>query len=271
MANTSPLLHAPFSAKQSCEGHLWEIIDENQLAIYVAEILVAHHEHVLEIIGGSSISASSAKESVVNSVLNQILPTPKNDTQRYHRDGLLFQHIAWIAAATVREEGDLFSVPHTKPAQKGQDMLIVHTNESAKEVAAVTICEDKATEHPRSKIKQEVFPEISNYERGFRDAELESETLTILERHKNKVEARELVDAIFWQSLRRYRINVTSSCPQPVTVKKLFKDYENVAKGDIVRRKGGVFDIDSVRNWFDCFSGKVAKALKAMLEVSVDV
>jgi hypothetical protein len=204
----------------------------------------------------------------VRSVLDGILGTPATDQARYQRDGLLFQHIAWIAAAYSSKGGDLLSIPHVRTADKGQEMMIVHTAsdlEPAK-VVAVTICEDKATDNCRGTFKNKVLPEIERYETGARDAELESETLALLERHHNKTEAQAVLQGVFWDRARRYRVSITTDSDHEGQNgrRMLFAGYDDVAQGDTNRRRGETIHLDHLRDWFDAFATKVQDALTAM-------
>lgn len=250
-------------------GFTWEVADLDGLAKLVAELLVVHHEHVLRVIQGGGSDTPIAKESVIRSVLDHKLRRPANEQAKYQRDGLLFQHLAWIAAAHARERGDLFSAPHIRLSDKGQDMVIVHAGHDVGSVAAVTICEDKATENCRATIRNKVLPEIEVYESGARDDELESQTLAILEQHHDKARAQELIQGVFWNQARRYRVTITvdEAHDHPVGRKRLFKGYDHAARGDKSRRRGETIRIPELREWFDSFAAKVHLALQTMLEV----
>lgn len=260
------LILTPVDVDPLYSGFTWQIADLEGLARLVAELLVAQHEHVLRVIEGNTEDLLVAKESVVRSVLEHKLGVPPNEQARYQRDGLLFQHIAWVAAACARQEGDLFSAPHVRFADKGQDMMIVHTARSGP-VTAITICEDKATENCRATIRQQVLPEIRHYESGSRDDELESQTLAILEKHHDKARAQELIKGVFWDHARRYRVSITVGQTHNNSLgrARLFRDFDHAAQGDKSRRRGETVYLHDLREWFESFAEKVRSALEAML------
>lgn len=240
----------------------WFITDQTKLAEYVALILIAKYDHVQKIIEHSHSEQTGIKVSVVESVLKSILKHPKKKQQRYQRDGLLFQHISWIAAAMQKNKGDFLGRPHNRLADKGQDLLIIHSSTVRNDIEGVTICEDKATENCRTTIRK-VYNDFKTYENGEREAELESEVLTILKENFSGEEANKIIEKIFWERVKRYRINIT--VPDNSHDDNLFKDYDVIVTGDISRRIGETTIIENLRPWFDKFAAQVIENLERMM------
>jgi hypothetical protein len=269
-------------------GFSWDIADQEALAGLVAEILVSHHDHVLKVLHGAAGEPPPNKESVIRSVLKNALAPIRTEQARYHRDGLLFQHISWVAAAYKCDEGDLLSIPHSRMSDKGQDILIVHYKHDG---CFISIGEDKATKNVRSTVRDEVFPELKDYESGSRDNELESATLAILQRNFDSDQSQEIVNGILWQHSRRYRINVTVCTDELASNDSsgFFAGYQNLVPGEDLRRRAEIVfipnlqsrtdlldevgtarqvdseDIHTLRLWFDSFAEDITSRLQEML------
>jgi len=64
------------------------------------------------------------------------------------------------------------ALPHAQVSANEQDSIVVHRADGA--VVALSICEDNATESPRDTVRDEVWPEIRDYEEGGRRDDLRS-------------------------------------------------------------------------------------------------
>jgi hypothetical protein len=144
-------------------------------------------------------------------------------------------------------------------------MLIVHLRDHE---CSVTIGEDKATENARDMVRDQVFPEFKEYEKGNRDNELESETLGILQRHLGPEESSKVIAGILWEKARKYRVAVTTNGvgPESEDPCDLFVGYDEAVSGDDVRRRAETLAIPAVRDWFDSFAEDVRNLLLRMLE-----
>ncbi len=123
----------------------------------------------------------------------------------YHRDGWVFQVIAWIAAHRQNEEA-LIRAPQMIKADKGLDGMVIEFDDD--NIAWVVICEEKATENPRQKVQSAVWPEFKMFETGARDNELVASVTALLER-SNDPDPDRTVANILWQEKRAYRVAVT--------------------------------------------------------------
>ena len=93
-------------------------------------------------------------------------------------------------------------------ADKGLDGLMIEFDDDC--IAQVVICEEKATEHPRQKIKSQVWPEFEHFETGVRDNELIASVTSLLEK-SNDPHPDQTVADILWKEKRAYRVAVTVS------------------------------------------------------------
>ena len=264
-SNSECLAATPFRYDRSFYGFSWDIADRDVLVELVAEILITHHNHVLKVLHGAAGDPPPGKATVIHSILDHVLAPLRNEQDRYQRDGLLFQHISWIAAASRCESSDLLSTPHTRKSDKGQDMLIVHLLDDE---CSVTIGEDKATINARETVRDKVYPEFTEYETGSRDNELESATLAILQRNLDSEQSQEVINKLLWERARRYRISV-SACTgksRDDDLRELFAGYQDVVVGDDMRRRADTIAIPDLRTWFDSFTEDIKGLLTTMLE-----
>jgi hypothetical protein len=164
-------------------GYIWTIADEGQLAELVAKLVVGRYRHVSKILAGLNYPEPITPNTAIDKAITSLKP-PETDDARWHRDGWIFQMIAWVAVHRTSEANQATSIPHPRPTNKGFDALIVilPTKSDASD-AAVVICEDKATDNSRKTIREGVWPEFLLLETGTRDNEIISETTAILERH----------------------------------------------------------------------------------------
>jgi hypothetical protein len=168
--------------------------------------------------------------------------------------------ISWVATH-LAQPTCLCAIPHSQPAQKGFDNIILELNSDRTVVEAVVISEDKATENARNTITQKVWPEISDLESGRRDHELVNEVTAILETHPAaNVDA--CISSIFWEKSRKYRVTITTAGQDDERHRReVFSGYEANAPGDIGRRRAETIYLDDIRRWMDAFCEKVIRFL----------
>jgi len=241
-----------------CQGVSFIIADEDKLAQTIALVLVQEYTLAKDIIAGKVIANKDAKMPIDKDEIEDIITRRLKPPVDYHRDGFLFQLIMWLAAHYDLDDGDLVALPHTQASEKGQDSLIVHRAD--KDVVALSICEDKATENPRATIRDKVWPEIKDYEAGGRRDELRSNIIATLGLSGMKQEeAISLVRCISWEKSRRYRVRVTLEKERD---EKLFKGFNELVPGRVDRRRGETVQIPQLREWMTNFANKVEMELR---------
>jgi len=165
----------------------------------------------------------------------------------------------WLSSHIDLPPDDLIAPPHSQPAAKGQDSIIVHRAKTS--VHSISICEDKATESPRSTIRDLVWPEITDYESGGRDDELRSSIITTLGTAGiSTAEAIKLIRGITWAGNRRYRVRVTVSVAEPN--RTMFKGFAALTPNGKVDCRGETVYLPQLRSWMDSFSAKVETELR---------
>lgn len=252
------------SAPDLCEGSEWVVLDEDALAEHVARIAVGQYRHVAKILLGEGATAATVNQAAKTDAIK--LLTLKVDEKPWHRDGWLFQAISWIAAHNA--SGVAIRAPHLIKAHKGFDGLKLELNDAG-EATAVIIFEDKATDQPRDTIREEVWPGIVKLEQGERTNELSQEVSSLLEAQLKtfpNLNVDAAIQQIVWKNARRYRVAITVDKPHVAAAKRkrLFKDYDTHAPGDIVRRGAETLFVPDLRPWMQTFADKAIANIKAL-------
>jgi hypothetical protein len=248
-----------------CHGFEWQIDDEAMLAKLVAWTMQGKYRHARNVIDQINPSSLSASDSIKEQAIGLLtLPVGTgNVPRRWHRDGLVFQHIAWLAAILQSNRNIAASMPHLIPAHKGFDALLVPlTGRLAK--SGIIICEEKATENPRNQFYGKVLPSISEIESHQRDAELNAELTCILERYGVE-NIEEILSQTNWLDQKYYRVSITTLPGHGSETERraLFADYDTTVPGDISRRRAETFMLVDLRGWMDSFCASTVKAIEA--------
>lgn len=255
-----------------CEGFVLEVTDEDLLAQTLARILVQQHQAALRVLSGGQFGptppgiTAQVVETVIKNKLG-IVDNAGNEIRqrRYHRDGLLFQLITWLASYRDTTTQDDIQRPHFIAASKGCDGLIVHLD-SNRQVLGASICEDKATSDPRGTVHSEVWPEIEKCEMGAKDEDLRVFVADVLVRRGLDPDNAEFAaGAILWAGMRRYRVRTTVGAAHrdPPDRGHLFSGFENLVV-DNSKRRGETLFVDDLRNWMDGLVDRIKLHLRAM-------
>lgn len=248
-----------------CHGHDWTIVDEPTLVRLLARLVTGYYAHVEAILQDPSVTLPAKLNS--HAELTAKLGKPTSDETRYHRDGWIFQMISWVAAHMTSSAAILIAPPQPRPADKGFDGLIVELTDKGSRIDGIVICEDKATEDVRATITNKVWPELLEFERGARDAELQNEVTALLRGTDGNV--LQIVESIHWKEVRKYRVSVTVNPAEHARGgrPRVFKGFDDKVKGDIVRRQGEYVIVKDVRAWMDTLCKGVLAELEAMSKV----
>jgi len=244
-----------------CQGITFEVTDVDALAKTIALVLIQEYALALRLMDGADHSTEKISFEIDD--IEDIIQRRLHPTVIYHRDGFLFQLMMWLATHLDLQDGDLVALPHSQGSAKGQDSIVVHRSTDA--VVALTICEDKATENPRDMVRDEVWPEIKEYEQGGRRDELRSNIIATLGIGGiPSAEAQNLIRGISWTGKRRYRVRVTIEANQRTS--KLFKGFEEIVSGDNEMRRGETTALPSMRNWMTTLAGKIENELRSFAQ-----
>jgi hypothetical protein len=246
-----------------CQGVSFSITDEDALSRAIALVLVQEYALAKSILTGDTGNQEDATVVLDDVEIEDIVNRRLKPSVVYHRDGFLFQLMMWLATHIDLDDGDLVALPHAQATAKGQDSLVVHRANGA--LVALSICEEKATENPRKTVRDEVWPEIKDYEAGGRRDELRSNVIATLGLGGIPADqATALVRRISWEGKRRYRVRVTVETERD---KKLFRGFDEVVSGEAGRRRGETVEIPQLRDWMIKLAGKVETELRGYGQV----
>jgi hypothetical protein len=257
----------PISNGTFWAGSNWIVTDEDKLAAMIARVALGQARHIEKILQeietGSSVSISSG---VIGA---KKLLTAKNPAEPWHRDGWMFQVIAWIAAH-LQDANAVQAAPHMIHAHKGFDGVHLRLG-GAGDVEMVVICEQKATSDPRGKITSEVWPEFRELEEGARDNELIAEVTALLDR-KGSLNADEAISKILWENARSYSVSITVGSKEHSEEgrKKLFKGYNKIVnRSDVKYRRAETFYKIPLRDWMADVAEKAINLINEWEDESV--
>lgn len=245
-----------------CQGVGFTVSDVDELGHAVALVLIQEFAIAKSFLGSAPELEDLAEVGLPLDDIEDIINRRLKPADVYHRDGFLFQLVMWLAAHLDLEPGDLVAPPHSQGSAKGQDSVVVHRANGA--VAALSICEDKATENPRKTVRDEVWPEIKEYEAGGRRDELRSNVITTLGTGGLSLEeAAGLIRGISWEGKRRYRVRVTV---QEERTPNLFKGFNDLVAGGAEMRRGESMHLPGVRAWMTGFASTVEAHLRSYVK-----
>ena len=189
----------------------------------------------------------------------------KRDTRIEHRDGLLFQHISWIAAY-MRLPNAKATPPHVRQADKGFDGVLLEIDPSQTALSRIVLCEDKASINPRSLVTGSIWPEIKLIQADAKDREILAALTAILDTMP-EVDQESVIDATEWLGSRQFRVALTAGNDQLKAggYQHLFAGFDAAAGGAIEARMAEVMPMDQVRPYLADLAQRVIAVLKQKL------
>jgi hypothetical protein len=239
----------------------FEVINEEDLAKYVGDIVLGHYAHVKRIIKSLSSSPSSVSDNSIDSAIKYLTASTIEK-----RDGWLFQIISWILLLTENTSKKYYcQQPHDAPAQHGLDGIAVILNDTL-QIENIIIVEDKCTPNQRA-IFSGVWSEFKDFENRRFDNKIVSRISSMLENVNDGDVLEANKNDIYAQSLWSYRvcINRDSRYEGVEKRKKLFKGYDGcIINNTPHRRFAATIYKDNIRVWMNNFSAKVIEYLESL-------
>jgi hypothetical protein len=229
-------------------------VSKGRVAQNVIRKLTAPHAKDVEIHrSGTDKEKEAARKRIRTSVI--------------HRDGLLFQHVSWVAARLDLPNSYMTS-PHVRQADKGFDGFIIELNDSRREIKRIVLCEDKASISPRGLITSSVWPEIETIQCGDRDDEILADLVTLLKGIPD-IDAEAAVDEMFWEGVREFRVAVATSEDQRKagSFLHIIAGFEAAAGGELKSRTAGVLAFEDVRKGLALLASEVATKVEEISNV----
>lgn len=242
----------------------FQIVKQEELAKWVAQLLLGNSMHIARVIEGLDSKAVSLRNKAVDSIINKL-----KSTKKYKRDGWLFQMISWIALKIDLHQqygsGNVFmSATHSAPAQHGIDGFALVTDDK-KMMRYIVLCEDKCSEDARRIIVNQVFGEFIKFENGEYDSRVLTEVSSVIQGEGGDIILNNIQEDISNNKYWKYRIGITrqDEFDDENGRKELYRNYDDVIKGEISRRSASSVNIKDMRNWMDTFCGLVINELEA--------
>lgn len=257
----------PFKHGTLCHGNTWIVEDESVLAQRIARVALGQARHIQKILAGASVPAPATTEYAARDAIKLLTVTPGDDP--WHRDGWMFQVLSWIAAYRAAPDS-IISTPHIRLADKGFDGLEVEIDRKTGKVTGAIIFEDKATDNPRATIRDDVWSEFVALEAGERENMLTAEVVALLST-KPDLDPDVAIENIIWGNVRRYRVSITvgDSHSSEAGRRRLFKGYDEIAAGDINRRRAETFYVEALRPWMQQLAEKAIAIVRTEMEPHV--
>lgn len=190
------------------------------------------------------------------------------DARVSHRDGLLFQHISWLAAA-IQYPNSLKAPPHSRAADKGFDGLILDVDLKCLEISRLIMCEDKASTDPRPIVRKAVWEEFIAISSGIRDDEVLSSVTSLLSTMNgiSEDQVEDILEAVCWQKVRQYRVAlaVGKDREKKGEYKHLFKGFDKAhPSATDTTRYAEVMPMGDIRKFLEKVAVNVYAKLKEM-------
>lgn len=250
---------AACKVNEHCIGDHWTVGDFELLARLIAIIAMGQARHAARIITELQPAVPALTIDLLRADAKQRLSVTgdtheKQEAHRWHRDGLIFEAISWIAARQVAAVNVLMRDPHISATTQGLDGLMIELDEKGETVIRATILEDKCSNDPRRKFRDEVLPTFRNYHSGNRASELVAATSSLLDGRIPDDAVTEAAGRVLDMAFRAYRAGLTINPDHDSEAgrRALFKGYESLEKITRAQRIGATFlPSADLRTWFD--------------------
>ena len=265
---------SPVEIDKDVSGLNWEVADFQELAKIVAVIAVGQVVHAARILdqlekNAPAISIPQLNEAACEQLTIKSGLNPEQEkAARAHRDGFLFECISWIATRQGANDRIFQKDPHISATSQGLDGLVVELEPMKAQIKTVTICEDKCTDYPRNKFRDEVMPTfMEHHGNQVRGRELLATAVDIIKsKFSNGTEALIAAQRVMELGRRRYRaaLTVDATIDTPEKRAKLFKNYNGLAGIEQSQRIGATFVMSGdLRTWFQELADAVIAAIKS--------
>ncbi|MBS7671496.1 hypothetical protein [Croceicoccus gelatinilyticus] len=259
------LVVEPTAILPQCLGSVWTVADPDELAEVCAQILIGRALHAAMILDGVHPAGTPP---IVSAALKEKLRLelhPQTDPKIWHRDGLLFEIISWVAARLTATVDDAISDPHLKATNQGTDCVKVTIDPGTRTLTRATVYEYKCTTNWRQLFSQDVLAAFREYVSGERDNQLAQAAITLLIGLGFTPQERNVAyDELIRTRPLAFQASLTVA-PSGFTAEQrlaLFSGYDTIA-GDVTTRGGDTMPLDDVRAWFEDFSGRVWARIEA--------
>jgi hypothetical protein len=255
----------------NCIGIRWTVDDADLLARIVAIVAMGQAAHAVRIICALVPAVPAIDHKALRADAKQRLRVTggtqkQKEARRYHRDGLIFEVISWIAAQQQTGGKALLRDPHVSSTTQGLDNLMIEMDAAGADVKRATIFEDKCSENPDHTFRYKIMPAFKAHHKNKRASDLVATAAALLEKAgldgtKSVTAAARVLDKTF----RTYRgsLSVTTADDSVERRQSVFKTYKELDGIKTDQRVGAVLiTSENLRSWFD----RVADAAIAYID-----
>jgi hypothetical protein len=242
----APLQFEQASHPPSCVLTTWTVDQPEMLADALAWLYLRKERHAARVtqaldpgraaLPGRTVQNAITALSVRIDDLVDALASPDNakregaeatrDTRIEHRDGLLFQHISWIAAYMGLPNAKT-TPPHVRQADKGSDGVLLEIDPTQTALSRIVLCEDKASINPRSLVTRSIWLEIKLIQADAKDREILAALTAILDTMP-EVDQESVIDATEWHGT-----SVRHEISRPQTTRSGWRDTKGGARSGV--------------------------------------
>jgi len=253
----------------TCSLSIWSVINEANFVAALAWLYVRKPNHAKRIsnalepgaagLPGNSIdNAISLLRIDVGDIAAKLQSSDSSVVEKAQqtltsrisqRDGLLFQHISWLAAS--RQFPTALAVsPHVRKADKGFDGFLLERGASGAGISKLVLCEDKASDAPRGLVTGKIWPELDSIHAGNKDLEILDAVTALLE-YVPEEEREASLSKVAWEQVWAFRVALTGGANQQRagSYRHLFDGYEDHAHGEHEIRMAEIMPMVNVRNY----------------------
>jgi hypothetical protein len=260
-----PITVVPTPVMPQCLGAVWTVADPDELAEGCAQILIGRALHAAMILDGVHPPGTPPMISAALKEKLRLELHPQSDPKIWHRDGLLFEIISWVAARITATANEAISDPHLKATNQGTDCVKVTIDLASRTLSLATIYEYKCTTNWRQLFAGDVIAAFREYLTGERDNQLAQSAITLLiGLGFTPAERGAAYDRLIQQRPLAFQASLTVA-PSGFTAEQrlaLFTGYDAIA-GGVETRGGNTLPLDDVRAWFAAFSDRVWAKIEA--------
>jgi hypothetical protein len=262
-ANAAPLAVEQVAVDANCIGSRWTVDDLNLLSRIVAIIAMGQAVHAARIINALLPVAPAIDDKALRANAKQRLKVTgtteeQQKARRYHRDGLIFEAISWIAAQQQTGGKALLRDPHVSSTTQGLDGLMIEMDEAGAEVKRATIFEDKCSENPDETFRYKIMAAFKAHHENKRASDLVATAAALLKEArldgtKSVLAAARVLDKTY----RTYRgsLAVTTADDSVERRQSVFRTYKELGGIKADQRIGAVLiTSENLRNWFDALA-----------------
>jgi hypothetical protein len=248
-----------------CNGSRWTAPDIDLLARIVAIIAMGQAAHAAHIIAELKPNAPAIDHAALRRDAKRRLSVhgktaQQRENSKYQRDGLIFESISWAAAQQSSKGKALVRDPHLSSTTQGLDGLMLEIDAKNQSIFRATIFEDKCSEHPRAKFRDEILPCFKAHHENRRASDLVASAAALLARlGLDGTQAVKAAADVLDKKRRVYRgsLAVTTADDSTARRQAIFKGYEELKGIDPPQRLAATLVTSAdLRVWFNALAKK---------------